>query len=134
MPERRPPVPDVLTQFHWDAAAEGRLEVQRCADCGRWPYPPSVGCPLCGGTDLVPQAVSGRGTIYSYTVSHRAYEPGFVNDVPYVVALVTLEESDDLRLLTNLVDIEADDIEVGMCVEVTFEALGDISLPQFTSC
>jgi len=78
--------------------------------------------------------VSGRGTIYSYTVSHRAYEPGFVNDVPYVVALVTLEESDDLRLLTNLVDIEAEDIEVGMCVEVTFEALGDIALPQFTSC
>jgi uncharacterized OB-fold protein len=134
MPTRRPPAPDEVSRFHWDAAAAGRLEVQRCGECGRHQYPPTIGCVACGSGDLPAAEVSGRGTVYSFTVSHRAYEPGFVDDVPYVVALVTLEEDEHTRMLTNIVGAEPADIEIGMPVEVTFEPLGDFALPQFRPC
>jgi uncharacterized OB-fold protein len=130
-PVRQRPVPDAVTAFHWAAAAEGRLEVQRCSACGTWQYPPSVGCPACIDGTIEPVAVSGRGTVYSFTVVRQAFDPGFVDQLPYVVALVALEEDPAIRLLTNLVEVEPDAIDVDMAVEVVFEPLGDTALPQF---
>jgi uncharacterized OB-fold protein len=125
------PVPDDVSSFHWEAAREGRLAVQRCASCSKWLYPPTIACPRCQSLELVPTDVSGRGTIYSYTVARQAFDPAYMDDIPYTVALVELEEDADIRILTNIVDIAPADVEVGLPVEVTFVQRGDAALPVF---
>jgi uncharacterized OB-fold protein len=128
------PIPDAKTSFYWEGASDGRLLVQRCAACGRWQHPPDVGCPGCLGDDLVATEVSGRGTVYSFTVVRQAFDVAFVNQLPFVVALVELEEAPSVRMLTNIVDIDPAAVTVGMPVEVTFEDHGDWALPQFRPC
>jgi uncharacterized OB-fold protein len=126
------PQPTATTAFHWEATREGRLLVQRCATCGRWAYPPTVGCAGCGGGELVPTAVSGRGVIYSFTVVRQAFDQRFAEALPYVVALVDLEEG--ARLMANVVDADPAGLAVGMPVELTFETVGDQALAQFRPC
>jgi uncharacterized OB-fold protein len=131
-PDQRPrPGPDDTSRFFWDGAGAGRLLVQRCAACARFQHPPDVACIHCQSTDLVPTAVSGHGVLYSYAVVDRAFHAGFVDAVPYVVALVELDEQPGLRLLTNIVGAAAASLTVGMAVEVAFEQRGDVWLPQF---
>ncbi|PRC44041.1 DNA-binding protein [Mycobacterium sp. ITM-2017-0098] len=92
--------------------------VPRCVSCSLWVSPPQADCPECG-SDLVPQPVSGRGEIFTFTVNHHAFSPEV--PVPYVIAIVVLDEQDDLRVVTNLVDCEPDSLQVGMRVT----AVGD---------
>lgn len=125
------PVPDELSSFYWEAAHDGRLAVQRCADCSRWLHPPTFACPNCRSVDLRATDVTGRGTVYSFTVARQAFDPAYMDELPYVVALVALDEDPHLRILTNIVDVAPEDVEVGMAVEVTFERRGDTSLPVF---
>ena len=128
---RPPPQPDVTTSFFWDAAAQGRLSIQRCSACGYLQHPPDVVCTECQSPDLEPVEVSGRGTLYSFAIADRAFHPGFVAHVPYVVALVELPEQAGLRLLSNVVEAEPEHLRIGMPVEVVFEPRGGMSLPQF---
>jgi uncharacterized OB-fold protein len=128
------PVPDDTTSFYWEAAKLGRLEVQRCAGCGSWWFPPVVACPKCGSDNVVATPVSGRGRIYSYTVVQQAFDHAFVDDLPYTVALVELEEDPAVRILTNLVNCSADSVTVGMAVRVTFESRREAALPVFEPC
>lgn len=125
------PEPDEVTAFYWDAAREGRLELQKCKACDLYQYPPDVACVHCQGTDLVPTAVSGRGTLYSYTTVDRAFHAGFADKLPYVLALVELDEQPGLRLLTNIVEADPGQLKMQMPLEVTFETRRDITLPQF---
>ena len=130
--ETRPaPAPDDISRFFWDGAAEGRLLVQRCLACGRYQYPPDIICTYCQSETLEAAQVSGRGTLYSFVVVDRAFHPGFVPHLPYVLALVDLEEQDALRLLTNIVDAEPAQLSISMPVEVTFERRGEVTMPQF---
>lgn len=125
------PLPDEISAFYWEGARDGRLLVQRCRSCSKLQYPPDVVCIHCQSLDLVPEQMSGRGQVWSYTVVERLFHAGFSDALPYVVALVELDEQDGLRLLTNVVDAEAGEVRVGLPVEVTFEARGDVLLPQF---
>jgi uncharacterized OB-fold protein len=125
------PEPDDVSRFFWDAAGEGRLMLQRCGRCTRFQYPPDVACVHCQGTTLVPTEVSGRGSVWSFTVVERLFHAGFAASLPYVVALVELEEQGGLRLLTNIVDVAPDRVVIGMPVEATFEDRGEVSVPQF---
>lgn len=125
------PEPDEASAFFWDGARDGRLLVQRCANCSAYQYPPDVACIRCQSQELVPTEVSGRGTLYSYAVVDRPYQAGFVAAVPYVVGLIDLPEQAGLRMLTNVVDADPGDLRVGMPVEVVFETRGDVVLPQF---
>lgn len=112
------------------AAAEGRLVLQRCPSCGRIVSYPRTLCPHCH--DGAPEWIdaSGRGTVYSFSVLHRAGSPGFEADVPYVVALVDLEEG--VRMMANLMNVPAEQVEIGMPVSVTFERRADdLVVPQF---
>jgi len=124
------PSPDVTTEEFWAATRDGRLLIKRCADCGRAHYYPRTFCPFCWSERVDWEDASGRGTLYTYSVVHQNDLPPFPSRVPYVAAIVDLEEGP--RVMTNIVDCELDDLRVGMPVEVTFrEETDDVSLALF---
>ena len=92
-------------------------------------HPPSPVCPECLGRDLPPEPVSGQGTVATFTINHQPWNPSVA--VPYVIALVEIDEQPSVRLLTNIVDCEPDSVHVGMRVRVKFEHLDDVYLPLF---
>lgn len=120
------PLPHItpLTQPFWDAARAGRLEVQKCGQCGKLRFPPAKVCDECMSEATTWVAVSGRGTIWSMCEFHRLYFKGFEAELPYNVALVRLDEGP--RMYTNLVGIAYGDIEIGMRVEAVFEPVTDV--------
>jgi uncharacterized protein len=122
------PVPDEWTLGYWEAAKEQRLVVQRCIECGHAQYPPDVACHRCQSQSFRFDDVSGRGTLYSFSTFRRSLMPVF--EAPYSMALVDLDDV-DVRMLTNLVEVDPDDARVGMAVEVVFERRGEWSIPQF---
>lgn len=126
------PVPDETSRAYWDAARRHELRILRCTDCAFFIHYPEPVCPRCGSARVAPQRVSGRGVIYSYTVTHHRGAPGFQDDVPFVVALVELEEQPGLRLITNIRGCGPAEVRIGMPVEVVFEDMGSgVTLPQF---
>jgi uncharacterized protein len=126
------PQPDDVSRFFWDAATEHRLMLQRCGACGKLQYPPEVCCIHCQSEDFEIVEAAGRGVLYSYTVVGRPLHAGFVDALPYVVALLELDDQPGLRMIANLVDVpEGTKLECGMPVEVTFEDRGGVTLPQF---
>ena len=128
------PIPPTspLTEPYWEAARRGEFALQSCEACGDRPFPPRANCPGCGSPKLSWGTASGRGTVYSYTVAHRAPHPVFSEQLPLVVAIVELEEGP--RMVTNLVDCDPADLQVGMAVEARFEPIddSDVVLPVFT--
>jgi len=124
--ERAFPVPDAVTQPFWDGVAEGVLRLQWCATCGRHVFYPRAVCPQCMSDDLEWVEASGAGAVHSFTVVHRA-PPDYRDDVPYVVALVDLDEG--VRMMTRLVDVEPAAVSVGMPVELAIR--GEPRLPYF---
>jgi uncharacterized OB-fold protein len=125
------PEPDEVTAFYWRGAAVGELRVLRCAACGYLSHPPDVACARCGAAVLAPEAMSGLGAVYTFAIVRQAFDPEFLSEVPYVVALVELDEQPGLVLLANIVDIDVDAVEIGMRVEVTFEDRDGHVVPQF---
>ena len=122
------PRPTALSRPHWDGCKAGVLRVQRCCDCGHFVFIPQPLCTRCHADALEWVASSGRGTVYSFTVVHRPPRPAF--EVPYVVAIVELEEG--WHMLSNLVECQPDDVCVGMPVEVVFRPMSEtITLPYF---
>ncbi len=85
-------------------------------------------CRQCGG-ELVPQPVSGRGTVFTFTVNRHPYNPAV--PLPYVIAIVELVEQVGIRFTTDLIDVETDEVFIGMPVEVTFEQAGEAWVPLF---
>ena len=126
------PEPDDVSRFFWDAAAEHRLVLQRCAVCKKLQYPPEVCCIHCQSEDFEIVDAIGRGVLYSYSVVNRPLHAGFVHALPYVVALVELSDQPGLRMIANLVDVpDGTKLECGLPVEVTFEDRSGVTLPQF---
>jgi len=124
------PVPSEDNQPYWDALKEGQLVLQVCAGCGRYQHPPRPMCGDCGSREHEWKPVSGKGTVYSYVVTHQAVHPSYTGHTPYVTAIVELEEGP--RLTTNLTDIGPDEVAIGIPVEVVFHPLDDeITLPLF---
>ena len=116
------------TQFFWDGAKHNRLLIQRCGSCETLRHPPRPMCPQCHSLESDTVESSGRGTVYSYVMPQHPPLPFF--DDRYIVVLVELEEG--VRLVSNLVDIDADDASIGMPVRVRFDAFDDgVVLPVF---
>ncbi|ORV86185.1 Zn-ribbon domain-containing OB-fold protein [Mycolicibacterium iranicum] len=120
---------------YWTAGADGVWRLQRCPDCRRLIHPPALRCQF---DHAAPEweALSGRGTVESWTVNHHPFYPGM--PTPYIIAFVNPVEDPRVRVLTNLVDVEPDQIHVGMLVRVTFAAGSDdidddVYLPLFTA-
>ncbi|MGE0152033.1 MAG: Zn-ribbon domain-containing OB-fold protein [Reyranellaceae bacterium] len=124
------PRPDPLTAPYWEGARQGRLLIQRCLSCGQRWHPPAPFCPACQSDRYAWEAVSGRGTVFSFTVVHHAAHVAVAGKVPYLVALVELEEG--VRLVANIRNCPMQDVSIGMKVGVAFEPLTpEITLPQF---
>jgi len=126
------PAPDFDTEPFWQATAEGRLALCRCTECGVWLQPPLERCRVCEGVTAF-EDVAGTGTVYSFVVQRQPSVVGYLDALPYVVALVELDEQRGLRLPTRLVGIEPDEVRVGMRVQVELVDLpgGDYSVPVF---
>jgi uncharacterized OB-fold protein len=124
------PGKDELNKPFWEAAKRHELILQHCRKCGSYRYPAGLTCTECVSDELEWKKVSGHGFVYTWTVFHRAYHPAFIDEIPYAVVAVELEEGP--RMITNLVGCKLVDIKIGMQVEVIFEdASEEISLPKF---
>ena len=126
------PQPDALTTFFWDGVAQHKLLILCCQTCGHLVHYPRPLCDRCQGRDLTPTEVSGRATISSYTVVEQAFHPYFVDKLPYVLAVVELEEEAGVRLTTNIVDCTEDRLHIDLPVVVDFrEVAPGFTLPMF---
>jgi uncharacterized OB-fold protein len=123
------PQVDDLNRPFWDGCAAGELRLQRCAGCGRLRYPISTVCPACLSTESAWEAVSGRGTVYSFAVFRHAYGNAWAERVPYDVALGQLEEGP--FLLSNVVGVPVAELRVGLPVTVVFEDEEGVAIPRF---
>ena len=130
MPEKPIPEADELWQPFFDGARNGALMVQRCQACESHLAPGTARCTECWSESLAWVQASGQGTLFSYSIVHHIGHPGFRDEVPYVIAVVELEEGP--RLNTNILRGDDTELKVGIPVEVVFEALSEeISIPKF---
>jgi len=125
-----PPLANATTLPWWEAAAEHRLVVQRCSDCGHTRHPPAPICPECRGDAAEWLDLPGGGELYTYTIMHRPVAAEMT--LPFVVAVVSLDDSGGLRMISNLVDVHPEDVAIGMRVELVWEDMSDdLAVPRF---
>jgi uncharacterized OB-fold protein len=122
-PPKPLPAITALNAPYWTGLTEGRLLLQTCARCGHVRFPPSTHCPACLSRDHRWEQVSGRGTLWSWVVFHKAYFPSFRDEVPYQVALVRLAEGP--MLMSRLTGAEAADLRCDMPVCARFERVSE---------
>ncbi|MCB2047464.1 MAG: OB-fold domain-containing protein [Novosphingobium sp.] len=126
------PFPDDASADYWRAANEGRLAIQRCRQCRHWNHAPSMNCPACGSVDLAFEDVSGEAKLFSWTEIHHSPGPAFADKLPLLVGIVELVEQPHLLLVANLPGSRAEDLRLGMPLQVEFERISeDCALPQF---
>ena len=124
------PVPNRDNQEFFDKCREHQLVLRRCKDCVTFSHPPRSNCPNCASDNLEWVESPGRGTVYTYTITRQPVSRALAGRVPWAVLDVELEEG--VHLISNMVDCDPDDIEIGMPVEVVFETVDDkITLPKF---
>jgi uncharacterized OB-fold protein len=111
---------------YFDAAAEGKLMLKKCGDCGEHHHYPRALCPNCFSDRVAWVQAKGTGEIYSYSVTRRG------GPIPYAIAYVTLDEG--VKMMTNIVDVDLDAIRIGQRVKVVFaKTEGGLSMPMFTA-
>jgi hypothetical protein len=124
------PVATALTLPYWKAARDERLVIQQCLDCSSYQFFPRLFCLKCMSENIEWRPSSGHGTIYTFTVNRRGSNPYMNERVPYVVAMVTLDEG--VRIMANIIESEIGNVRIGARVGVVFEKVTeDITLPQF---
>ncbi len=121
------------TREFWTAGARGELRFLHCLDCGVILHPPTPICFQCRSKRLAWKPVSGRAAVASYTINHQPWMPG--PPLPWIIAIVEIEEDPKVRLTTNLVGIAPAEVSIGLPVRVCFEhhasPEGDVWLPLF---
>jgi uncharacterized OB-fold protein len=129
-PKKPVPIVNDWARPFWQGAREQRLLMQQCVDCGKHIFYPRIACPHCFSDHLEWVEASGKGTVYSYTVVESNAPSAFVPDMPYVIAVVKLEEG--VQMLSNIVGCAPSDVRCDMPVEVVFEQLDEqFTLPKF---
>ena len=127
------PRPQQESDFYWEKAKAHELWLRKCNSCDKAYFYPRDISPCCFSRDTSWVRASGKATLYTYGIVHRAPHPGFREDAPFVTALVELEEGP--RMPTNIVGLgepTPEKLQIGMPLEVTFEEITDeISLPKF---
>lgn len=129
MTSRTLPEIDEDNRAFWTWGRDGKLAIYRCRDCASYVHPPVPFCPRCEGRSVGPSVVSGRGRVVTFTINHKPWVPGL--PTPYVLALVAIEEQDDVRIASNIIDCAPEEIGFDMAVEVLFEPAEDLWIPLF---
>lgn len=130
-PERPIPRPDddLVAEF-WEHCAREELRFQRCSECGRWRHLPRSRCAGCGSPDFAWEPSSGRGSVYSWTITHQPPMRAFAGCGPYATLIVELDEG--VRMVAGYAGGSFDELRLGLPVEVVFERVSDeYSLPFF---
>lgn len=127
------PVPDVDSQQFWDNCKAHELSAQRCDDCGNFRWPPQPFCPQCYSWKFDWTKLAETGTVYSFVVVHYVSIPAYQDDVPYVVAHITIDRTDDqVTMISNVIDCPWQEVRVGMPVRLVFQDVTpEITLPKF---
>lgn len=127
------PAPDADSIGFWKATANGQLSICQCTTCGLWMQPPLERCRKCNGETRF-NPVVGTGEVHTFIVQHRGVTVGYIDNVPYVVGIIELDEQKGLRLPARVVDIAAADVRVGMRVQARLEKLpgGTFVVPVFS--
>lgn len=125
------PLPEVTedSAAFWEGGADGVLRIHRCRPCRAWFHPPAPVCPECLSRDVGAEATSGRASVQGFSVNMQPWAPDM--EVPYVVAVVAVDDAPGVQLTTKLVEVTPDAVSVGMPVEVTFLKADDVYLPLF---
>ncbi|NGP08670.1 hypothetical protein G6038_25010 [Rhodococcus sp. 14C212] len=129
--ERPRPLVDEVSKPFWEACTRRELAIQRCTRCCAWSYPAKLSCGECQSPELAFETVSGMGTLYSYTVQRQAFHAGFLPHIPNVVAMAELDDCPGVLLVANLVDIDVDDIAIGLSVRTDFDVRAEVTVPMF---
>lgn len=118
------------TKPYWEYCKKHELRMQRCSECGYIRFPISILCTRCHSMASEWVKLSGKGSVYSYTIYRVAYHPAFKDEIPYVLAIIQLEEGP--RMESNIVGCKPEYVSIEMPVEVSFEDVTDeVSLPKF---
>lgn len=125
-PRILPPL-NAINRSFWTGGAEGKLLILRNKSTGQYVHPPESLDEE--DPELVPEAVSGKGTIFTFTINQHAYNPAV--PPPYVIALVELNEQKNLRVPANIVNCDMDAVHIGMPVRVAFEQQDEFFVPVF---
>lgn len=130
--EYRKPLPlaDADSQEFWAGCKRHELLIQRCTRCHTFRHPPGLVCSKCLSTDYEWVKASGKGEVYTFIIVRTAVHPAFEADVPYVVAVIQLDEG--VRMTSNIIGCKPEDVKIGMKVQVTFDDVTpEDSLPKF---
>lgn len=113
----------------WENCKKKKLVFQKCKNCGkvRWPY--SIACPECHSFEIEYINSKGEGKVYTYTVFHIPFHPDFKDKVPYIVAIIELDEG--VRFLSNIVNSNPDELECEKRVKVYWEKFNEYFVPKF---
>lgn len=130
-PQLPQPIANADSLPYWNAARERKLVIRKCKACGQLHFMPRHLCPFCWSDQLEWVEAKGGGSVHSFSVVHRASDPAFASKVPYVIALIELDEGP--RMMANVLGNDALSVAIGDRVSLTFEDRGDGALlPQFT--
>lgn len=126
---RKLPALEPDSAFFWLSGEDGKLRIQRCADCRKWQHPPFPRCTSCGSEAVGPEVVSGKARVAAYTINYEPWVPGL--EVPFVFASVELEEQAELYVFTNIL-APVESVKIGMPVSVSVQQQEDVWLPMFS--
>jgi uncharacterized OB-fold protein len=123
------PKPTGDTREFWEGCREKRLRFQKCKDCGHVRWPASNLCPECHSFEFTWIDSSGRGRVHTFVVYHMAFHPGWREKLPYITAVVELDEGP--RFLSNIVESDPQALSCGAPVEVIWDKAGEFFVPRF---
>lgn len=122
------PLPDLNYEFHapfWEGTRQGELRVQRCADCGRFRWPPHPACPECLSLTTEWVAVEPRGRLFTWNISNQAMHPGFKDETPFAIVIVALDSAPGVRFLGRLVEADHRDLRPDQPLQAVFQPVND---------
>ena len=124
-------LPDVTKETlpFWTGGLKGKLLIAVCDTCHHRIHPPQPVCPKCQSEKITPKPSSGHGTVYSYTINHQQWSPDM--EVPFVIAIVDLDDQPGVRLTAQIRDCEIDEVTIGSKVKVDFAPIEDVAIPFF---